>query len=131
VEIGFLGLAGDRQNNQDLHGGPERAVTLFSLERILALQEEGHRIFPGAAGENITIAGLDWELLEPGVRLRLDEAVLLQVTRFISPCSTIAHVFAGGDYSRISQKRYPGWSRLSACVLQPGSVQVGARVRIV
>ena len=37
------------------HGGPERALCLFSLERILELQAEGHPIFPGAAGENITI----------------------------------------------------------------------------
>src|SRR5437660_8273239 len=49
------GLMGDVQKFTDIHGGPERALCLFSLERILELQAEGHPIFPGAAGENITI----------------------------------------------------------------------------
>jgi len=53
--VGELGLEGDGHSFPDIHGGPERALCLFSLERILELQAEGHPIFPGAAGENITI----------------------------------------------------------------------------
>jgi len=30
-----LGLVGDDHNFPDIHGGPERALCLFSLERIL------------------------------------------------------------------------------------------------
>lgn len=55
-----LGLSGDKQLDLKHHGGPMRALCLYSLERILALQADGHPIFPGSIGENITVAGLDW-----------------------------------------------------------------------
>ena len=67
--VGELGLEGDGHSFPDIHGGPERALCLFSLERILELQAEGHPIFPGAAGENITIVGLEWDKLQPGDRV--------------------------------------------------------------
>ncbi len=52
------GVVGDRQQNRDIHGGVDRAVCIFSLELIEALQAEGHTIKPGSSGENLTIAGL-------------------------------------------------------------------------
>ena len=42
VEVTADGLAGDRQRNLKYHGGPDRAVCLYSLERLLALQDQGH-----------------------------------------------------------------------------------------
>ena len=54
------GLEGDRQAHPQIHGGPERALCLYALERILELQAEGHPIYPGSIGENITVCGLDW-----------------------------------------------------------------------
>ena len=128
VQVDFMGLIGDQQRNLEVHGGLERAVTLFSLEQILALQVEGHRIYPGALGENLTLAGLDWSKVVPETRLRLGDGVLVEVTRYTSPCTNIAHVFIDNDFSRVSQKRYPGWSRVYARVLQPGILSVGARV---
>ena len=56
------GVAGDRQRNVKVHGGPDRAVCLYSLELIEALKQEGHPIAPGSSGENFTLAGLDWNL---------------------------------------------------------------------
>ena len=35
-------------------GDPGRAVCLFSMERILQLQKEGHPIDIGSTGENLT-----------------------------------------------------------------------------
>lgn len=129
-EVTFNGLNGDNQANPDVHGGPERALCLYSLERILALQAEGHPIFPGSAGENLTLAGLDWSLVNPGTRLQLGADVLVQVTRYTSPCNTISGSFLKNDYSRISQKVFPGWSRVYAQVIQPGTIQVSDAVRI-
>lgn len=65
-EVTAGGLRGDRQRNLQFHGGPDRAVVLYSLERIHSLQEEGHPITPGAIGENLTVSGLDWDLVVPG-----------------------------------------------------------------
>ncbi len=70
------GLAGDRQRDLRHHGGPDRAVTLFSAERIAALQAEGHPIRPGTIGENLTVSGLDWARVGPGARLGIGEARL-------------------------------------------------------
>ena len=44
VRVSEWGLEGDTQNDKKHHGGPERAVCLYSLERIVALQAEGHPI---------------------------------------------------------------------------------------
>ena len=62
------GVEGDRQQNLKFHGGPDRAVCLYSLELIERLQDEGHSIDAGSSGENLTISGLEWEKLKPGDR---------------------------------------------------------------
>ena len=105
------------------HGGPERAVCLYSLEKILALQAEGNPIFPGSVGENITLAGVEWESVVPGKRLRLGEQVLLEVTKYTTPCNNITGSFADGDSDRILEKTHTGWSRVYARVLQTGEVR--------
>ena len=131
AEVNKSGLAVDRQSNPEIHGGSDQALCLYSLERILSLQEEGHQIYPGAAGENITIAGLDWSRVEPGTRIGLGQDVLIEITRHTSPCNSIAPVFKDKQYGRISQTKYPGWSRVYARVLKPGSIQTADRVYIV
>jgi len=130
-EVNELGLVGDEHRFPDIHGGPERALCLFSLERILELQAEGHPIFPGAVGENITIAGIDWQQVVPGVQLALGEEVLLEITSYTSPCNTIPASFAEGQYQRISQKVHPGWSRVYARVLRGGQLRTGQPVELV
>jgi MOSC domain-containing protein YiiM len=124
------GLEGDRQRDLRFHGGPDRAVCLFALERILELQAEGHPVFPGSAGENVTVAGLDWSRLAPGARLVLSEEALVEIASYTSPCKKIAASFVGGEFKRISQKLRPGDSRLYARVLRPGRLSVGQGVRV-
>lgn len=124
------GLEGDRQKNLRFHGGPERALCLFPLELILELQAEGHPIFPGSVGENVTVVGLEWSRVEPGARLSLGEEALVEITSYTSPCKTIAASFVDGRFKRISQKVRPGESRLYARVLRPGRVAVGDAVRL-
>jgi len=130
--ITFEGLVGDRQNNPDVHGGPDRALCLYSLERILALQQEGHPIYPGAIGENLTISGLDWDEVVPGKRLQIGDNVVVLLTSFTQPCNSIVAAFSGGKSStRVSQKLHPGWSRLYARVEQEGSIKVGDPVKFI
>lgn len=131
VAVGPLGLDGDGVNHPKIHGGPERAVCLWSLDRILALQVEGHPVFPGAVGENVTLAGLDWSALGPGSVLDLGDEVRLEMTTFTTPCKTIAAYFTDAQFKRISEERHPGWSRLYARVLRSGTLRVGDAVRIV
>ena len=126
TRLGFEGDAHDYEH----HGGPERAVCLFSLEMIDALAAEGHATEPGAIGENVTVEGIDWTLVTPGARLRLGDEVVLEVTRYTSPCYKIAPVFLGGEYRRVSQKLNPGWSRVYTRVLVEGSLRVGDRIQV-
>jgi MOSC domain-containing protein YiiM len=123
------GVEGDRQRDLRYHGGPDRAVTLFSTERIAAMQAEGHPIAPGTTGENLTLSGIDWTRATPGARLDIG-GVRLEITRYASPCANIAGSFTGGDIARIGQKTNPGWSRVCARVLAPGHVRVGDGVTL-
>lgn len=121
------GLFGDSHADKKHHGGPDRAVSLFSLERIRQLQEEGHPIGTGTTGENFTVSGLDWDMVTPGSQIDLGEA-LLEVTSYASPCRTIEESFIGQEFARMSQKRHPGWSRVYARVLREGLVRPGDQV---
>lgn len=130
AEITAEGLVGDRQNDREHHGGPERAVCLFGADVIRRLQEEGHPIVPGGAGENLTIDGLDWSLVQEGSRFRFAGGVELEVASFTPPCKTIRECFADGRFERILQKTHPGESRVYARVLAPGRVGAGEAVRL-
>jgi MOSC domain-containing protein YiiM len=126
-----LGLEGDGHRPVPYHGGPQRAVCLYAAEAIVGLQAEGHRIAPGTLGENVTVEGLPWHDVTPGRRLLLAEDVLLEVTGYTTPCRTIMRAFKDGAYGRVSQSRYPGWSRVYARVVDEGVITTGDRVRLV
>jgi MOSC domain-containing protein YiiM len=130
AKVGTDGVEGDRQENLKFHGGPDRAVCLFSMELIERLQDEGHFIDAGLSGENLTLAGLDWELMRPGVRLTVGPDVELEVTSYTAPCSKNGRWFRDEDFSRISQKLNPGWSRVYAKVLCGGIVRPGDEVTL-
>ena len=125
------GLEGDAHRDAEHHGGPERAVCLYAMEAIRILQTEGHQIVPGAIGENVTLEGLDWSAIVPGCHVLLGETVLLQVTRYTTPCLNIRGSFMDGEFARVSQKRHPGWSRVYARVLVPGTIRRDDPVRLV
>jgi MOSC domain-containing protein YiiM len=125
-----LGIAGDKQKHTAFHGGPQRAVSLYSLEVIERLRSEGHPIGPGTTGENVTVAGLDWSLLAPGSRLALGPGVVVEITSFATPCGSIRASFAGGRFKRISHKVKPGEARLYARVLRAGRLDAGDKVRV-
>jgi MOSC domain-containing protein YiiM len=119
------GVEGDAQRDREHHGGPDRAVCVYSMDAIRALVAEGHVVAPGTLGENVTVEGLDWSRVEPGARLRLGAGVLLEVTRYTSPCLNIKAAFVGGEFGRVSQKRHPGWSRVYTRVLREGTIRTG------
>ena len=123
------GLEGDAHCYRH-HGGLERAVCLYPIEAIARLRLEGHSIAPGSIGENVTVEGLDWSAVVPGSHLHLGERVLLEVTRYTTPCRTITGVFKDGDVARVSQKTYPGWSRVCARVLVEGLIRRDDPVRL-
>ena len=124
ASVGPRGVEGDTQATRRHHGRVWQALCLWSTEVVDALAAEGHPIFPGAAGENVSVSGVDWAALRPGTRLRLG-TVLAEVTAPALPCAKNARWFAGRDFARMHHEREPGVSRLYALVLEPGEVAAG------
>jgi MOSC domain-containing protein YiiM len=122
--VGRRGLAGDHQAERRHHGRPFQALCLWSTEVIDALAQAGHPISPGAAGENLTLSGLDWATLRPGARLRVGTA-LAELSFPATPCVKQTRWFADGDFGRIGHTRNPQWTRWYAWVREPGAVQPG------
>jgi MOSC domain-containing protein YiiM len=128
--VGRLGLSSDKQAHPQFHGGPERAVCLYSLERIEALQAEGHPIQPGSTGENLTLTGMEWGQVLPGLRLAIGDELQLEIASFAAPCKSIRSSFKDEAFQRIAQPLHPGWARANARVLHPGEVAVGDGVSV-
>jgi MOSC domain-containing protein YiiM len=82
------GVAGDWQKNRKFHGGPDRAVCLYSEELYAWLRENGALVSNGQVGENFTTRGVDLSALKPGDRLKVG-ACLIEITAVRVPCSNL------------------------------------------
>ena len=121
--VSWQGMDGDRQATRVHHGRPWQALCLWSTEVIDHLRAQGHPIAAGLAGENITLSGLPWEELRPGVRLRVG-TVLCEVSLYALPCFQNTAWFIDGEFDVMHHERGPV-SRVYATVLEPGTVAVG------
>lgn len=129
ARIGWRGLEGDHQAARKHHGRVWQAVSLWSTDVIGRLAAEGHPIGPGLAGENLTVAGVDWPTLRPGVRVQIGTA-LVEITAYATPCTKNSPWFLGGDFQRMNHDREPGVSRLYAFVVRAGEVRAGDPVTV-
>jgi MOSC domain-containing protein YiiM len=127
AEVGYRGVSVDRQAARRHHGRVWQALCLWSSDVVDALADEGHPIEPGFAGENISVRGLDWSTIRPGVQLRIG-SVLAEVSSYATPCSKNAAWFADRDFNRMSHDEHPGRSRVYASVLEDGVVRPGDQV---
>ncbi len=125
AQVTVDGLVGDRQRDREHHGGPQRAVCLYSAELLDALRAEGHDVAPGTTGENLTVRGIPWESMAVGARFRAGE-VEAEVTGYANPCHNLRPYFLDGRFGRIGQTNHPGWSRVYARVLREGEIACGA-----
>jgi MOSC domain-containing protein YiiM/GNAT superfamily N-acetyltransferase len=130
AHVGPLGLAGDAHNDDTDHGGPHRAVALLAIEAIRRVAAEGHPIFPGSCGENLTTEGIELALLPVGSRLAIGERLVLEISKPDNPCSTIEGSFSDRRFARISIRTHPTDSRMYARVLAEGEVRSGDPIRV-
>lgn len=94
AQVGELGLEGDAHRFR-YHGGPNRAVCLFSVEDYERLAKDGVRAtMPGAFGENLLTRGLDYERLAAGDRLHVGDEVVLEIHDVREPCKTLKPIDA-------------------------------------
>jgi len=124
---GYVSLSGlvEDGHAESFHGGPHKALCLFSLEVIESLQAQGHPLAPGAAGENVTVGGIDWARVSPGTRWMIGADVEIEITNYTVPCQKNSRWFLNGDISQMNQERFPGRSRVYARVLTEGFIQAG------
>lgn len=132
---GPLGLEGDAQRDTRHHGGPRQALLLVSLEDVECLQQQRFPVGAGSLGENLTVRGIDFRALRPGMRFRAGDAVI-ELTKLRSPCANL-DVYNGSG-ARIQLELFdslckagdassPRWGRggFYAAVLQSGLIRTG------
>jgi MOSC domain-containing protein YiiM len=126
--IDWKGVDGDRQATRKHHGRPFQALSLWSAEVMEVLRSEGHHTFPGSAGENLTVSGLNWSDVRPGTRIRIGE-VLCDVSSYAVPCKQLADLFVDRDFNRIHHDRdrenATASCRVYATVIERGNVSPG------
>jgi MOSC domain-containing protein YiiM len=110
VEVGRLNLAGDRQADLRVHGGPDKAVYAYAAEDLAWWRERLDRpLEPGMFGENLTTCGLDVNGAVIGERWTVGTTVL-EVSQPRVPCHKLGLRF--GD---------PSLPRRFAAALRPGA----------
>ena len=128
------GLIGDGQRTKEpVHGGPEKAVCLFGVEQIRRVNADGHHLYPGAIGENLTLSGLDLGGLASGDQLRIGDPAsgpIIQLSDPAAPCKNIAGSFEDWRIARVSHKVRPEDSRWYARVLREGPVVSGDPIEL-
>ena len=129
IDVTYVGVRGDSQDNRQHHGRPWQALCLWNSEGIDELRTDGHPIFAGAAGENITISGIDWADVRPGTRLSIGDNVIAEIWSYTLPCKRQAGWLADGDFMRLHHDR-GNFSRVYARVLQTGRINVGDTVTL-
>ena len=122
--VDHRGIVGDRQAERQHHGKPLQALSLWSQEVIDALRSEGHPVYAGAAGENLTVAGSTGRRSGPACGSRSADASI-EISAFATPCAKNAQWFSDGNFRRIDHNLHPGWSRAYVWVVEGGTVAPG------
>jgi MOSC domain-containing protein YiiM len=115
------GLEGDRQRNKKYHGGPNRAVCLFSTELYDRLRGYGIDLSPGSVGENFTTTGIDLQCVSKGDRLRVGGCVI-EITDVRVPCRNLK------KWDEDLPELIVGYSGWVAKVIEEGEVETGDAV---
>ena len=79
------GLEGDGHHHEK-HYRPLQAVSLQDIEKLNELRGEGYALYPGATGENVTVANLDINALPLGTRLEFAGGVVIELSKVRTPC---------------------------------------------
>ena len=127
VEVRELGLAGDRQADLRVHGGPDKAVYAYPSEHYEYWKEElpDVALVWGNFGENFTTEGLLESDLRAGDRLQIGTATLM-VTTPRQPCYKLQVRFDRADMTR--RFLASGRSGFYLRVIAPGEVSAGSAI---
>lgn len=128
VRVTAAGVEGDFNiyRHEKKHDTLDRALLLYSADKILTLNAEGWPLRPGDIGENLTLDGLDYDAMQPGTEWRVGSELVIRVTEPCHPCKTLGKLSYVGDERKRdfieTMKGRRGWY---AKVLREGTVKVG------
>ena len=132
VHVGRLGLSGDEQADQSVHGGLDKAVYAYPFEhygfwtaqRAASLKRlpEALPLLPGALGENLTVEGILESDVWIGDRLHIG-SVLLQVTEPRHPCFKLNGKLGFSHAAKMMIQS--GFSGFYLRVVETGAIQAG------
>ncbi len=127
VRVGTLGVAGDRQVDLSVHGGPDKAVYVYPSEHYPAWRAElGEELGWGAFGENLTTEGLFESEVRIGDVLRIGTTEL-RVTKPRQPCFKMQFRFRRADMPKRFARA--GRSGFYLAVAREGVIEVGDTIR--
>lgn len=136
VKVSEFGLRGDVQVDRKHHGGPDKALYLYSESDAQFWHEQlGCELHPGWFGENLRVEGLDVNAARVGERWRIGdgaEAIEIELTMPRTPCMTFARWVGGAD-AHGWVKRFADSRRLGAYarVIRSGVVRAGDPITVV
>jgi MOSC domain-containing protein YiiM len=92
-------LIEDHGLESDAHAGPwHRQVSFLAAESIQKAQDRGLKVTFGDFAENIATSGVNWEEIPLGTRLRLGDAVEVEITQIGKEChQKCAIYYQAGD----------------------------------
>jgi MOSC domain-containing protein YiiM len=117
--VADYGLRGDSHAGRD----PERQVSLFAVETLREIQNEGFEVSAGSLSANLFTENIDLDSLNPGARLRIGEAVV-QIAEARKPCRSITKI------DNRLPKRLFGQCGQVGLVVQSGLARVGDEIQI-
>ena len=128
LRLSETNLAGDRQADLSVHGGPDKAVYVYPSEHYGAWQRDGFVLDVGGVGENVALAGATEHDVRVGDVWRWGTA-LAQVSQPRAPCVKLAlHAGRKDAGPRMIATRRCGWYLR---VLAPGTVPTGGPLELV
>lgn len=124
------GLHGDRVADTKDHGGPWRAVLMYSADHYARWREEWNRkdLGAGGFGENLTVRAIRESTVCLGDRFEVGEA-LIEVTAPRAPCHTLARRHGVRDLvATVRANHRHGWYLR---VQRPGWIEAGQALTLV
>jgi MOSC domain-containing protein YiiM len=129
VNLSLTNLEGDEQANQEVHGGRDKAVYVYSSLHYPFWQEQlGRAIMePSQFGQNLTVGGLSDDEVRIGDRFRLGTAVVTVAQPRI-PCAKLG--------ARMGDPTFPNSFLLTGklgyylYVEEPGTLQQGDNMEL-
>ena len=128
VRVEGVNVAGDRQADLCLHGGPDKAVYAYAVEDYRWWSAGlGVPLDPATFGENLTVSGLDVSGAVIGERWRVG-TTLLEVAQPRLPCFKLGMRMGDPVFpSRFSAANRPG---AYLRIVEPGDVGAGDAVDV-